>query len=150
MNRYKVGQNLRVRTQRHAQVYPGLFVYSGAWNAAASNIPLDNARVYTSRDDLLHFLITTKTPQGKEKTYKFCARTQIERSHWIHALGQAKEFFLCVRACVRACCCFYDNHSVSHSRAGLQVGDNTASERVSPAAKIIVRGGGLSMTRWVV
>ena len=43
---YKVGENLRVRTQRRAQVYPGLLVYSGAWNAAASNIPLDSAQVH--------------------------------------------------------------------------------------------------------
>jgi len=42
---YKVGEKMKVRTQRRAQVYPGLFVYSGAWNAAASNIPLDNAQV---------------------------------------------------------------------------------------------------------
>ena len=41
----KVGANLKVRTQRRAQVFPGLLVYSGAWNAAASNIPLDKAQV---------------------------------------------------------------------------------------------------------
>lgn len=42
---YKVGENLKVRTQRRAQVFPGLLVYSGAWSGSASNIPLDDAQV---------------------------------------------------------------------------------------------------------
>ena len=93
----KIGEKMKVRTQRQAQVYPGLFVYSGAWNAAASNIPLHNAQIFTSKEDLLHFHITTKDSRGKSRTYKFGARTQLDRAEWINALAQAKETYLYVR-----------------------------------------------------
>lgn len=43
---FKVGENLKVKTQRHAQVFAGLLVYSGAWSGTASNIPLDKAQVF--------------------------------------------------------------------------------------------------------